>query len=369
MFHRRGLRFMLAFGFMALLSGGAFSGAGVACPFCVPMERMVDKVRKAPVVLYGSLSNPRRNLDPQPGEPNGTTDMKVVKRIKSHPLADKKTELKLSRYIPTAEETKTNWIVFADIIDDQIQPFLAMPNDPEGVYDYLQGALDRQDKPPVDRLAYAFKYFDHAIDEVSMDAYLEFAQAPYADVVAAKKAYDPEKIMKWLSDKNTKTYLVGLLGLMVGVCGRPQDAPVLKQFIDDPEKRPIVGVDGVMAGYCLIDLKKGSEHVMGIITDKNQDFNLRYSAKRALDFLLTDVVGFDKKWALGELAKSIAFDDFADIAIDELRKQQSWQYLDRVLKTYDDPKSKDNPLIRRAAICFALKAPGDAAKAFIEKVR
>ena len=347
----------------------ALAATGIeCCPFCSGSgKRLVDKVHEAQYVACGRLSNSKYNANPKADEPQGSTDMKVLKVVKNNPKAPKGDQTKLNGYMASAEKEGGDYLIFADVGDDGLRPYSAVPLQ-ESMIEYLDGAMKLENAPPARRLAHFYKYLDSADDDLSRDAYLEFALAPFKDVAAAAGKFDAAKTLKWLQDPNTATYRLGLYGLMVGLGGRPQDAAALKALLDNPEKRPLTGVDGLLAGYCLLEPQAGPKHVAAVLTNVKEDFNFRYAALRAARFLAEEGKA-DKNWLLGQMATQVADRELGDLVIDDLRKAKHWGCLKKVLGVETAATTQSYSMLRRAAIRFALRCPGEEAKAFVAKLQ
>lgn len=340
-----------------------------ACPFCSNMGKtLAENVDEAQVVLYGTLSDAKLNPEAKPGEPDGTTNLDVITVIKDHPIVEGKKKLVLPRYLPAAQSDKVDYIIFAEVVDGKVDPYRGMPVDSKEFVDYLAGAVKLAKAPPAEKLAFFFNYLDTEDINISGDAYKEFANAPYAAVQAAAKAYDPDKLISWINDSKTPSYRIGLYGCLLGIAGRTDDAKVLREIIDSPDIRPLTGVDGLMGGYCVLDPKNGPDYVLALLADPKKDFNLQYAALRTVRFLLTDVPTTDKKAVFTKMQKSLAIPDIADLIIDEFRKNKVWEPADQILALYGDPKF-DIQVIRRAIIRYALKCPNPKAKGFVAELR
>ncbi|MFO0947713.1 MAG: hypothetical protein U1D30_17620 [Planctomycetota bacterium] len=340
-----------------------------ACPFCSNMGKtLAENVDEAQVVLYGTLFDAKLNPEAKPGEPDGSTTLDVITVIKDHPIVQGKKQIVLPRYLPAAQTDKVEYIIFAEVVDGRVDPYRGMPVDSKEFVDYLAGAVKMAKAPAAEKLAFFFKYLDTEDINISGDAYKEFANAPYATVQAAAKAYDPDKLIAWIHDPKTPSYRIGLYGCLLGVTGRAQDAEVLRKIIDSPDSRPLTGVDGIMGGYCVLDPKNGPNYVLGLLADPGKDFNLQYAALRTVRFLLTDVPTVDKKEVFTKLQKALAIPDIADLIIDEFRKNKVWDPADQILALYGNPKF-DIQVIRRAIIRYALKCPSPKAKDFVTNLR
>ena len=197
---------------------------------------------------------------------------------------------------------------------------------------YLKTVQDLKDKKPGERLKFFFNYLDNADPEISMDAFKEFANAAYKDYRDMAKELPADKIVGWLRDPSTPGYRIGLYGSLLGHCGKEKDAKLLRSLVDDRVRKLSSGVDGVLAGYMMINPKEGGNYIRGIMGDPGKEFLLRYSALRAARFLHDYRPDLVKAEDLAEgVAELLKQNDIADLAIDDLRKWRCSDMTDQVL--------------------------------------
>ena len=169
-------------------------------------------------------------------------------------------------------------------------------------------------------------------------------------------------------DPKTPSYRLGLYASLLGHCGNAEHAKLLKKLIDDPETRRGGGVDGIMAGYVMIDPANWST-VEQIMLDSKQDFQLRYSAFRTAKFFWDIRPDLVSKTKLDKSVSDLTEDrDMSDFAIDELRRWQRWEHTKDILGLFDK-KSHNLSVIKRAILRFALQSPEDSAKTFVAQQR
>jgi len=324
------------------------------CPFCTMQgQTLTGDVGQASMVLVGTPTNAK--LTSTDGL-EGTTDFIIEKVIKKHEILDGAKKVQLPRYIP-GDDKKYKYLLFCDVFKGKIDPYrgVAVKADCD-VAAYLEGAVQVKDKKPGERLAYFFKYLDSPELEISNDAYKEFGNADYKDYKDMAKDLPPETLAKWLKDPNTPGFRYGLYASMLGHCGKPEHAKLLRGMLDDPEKKLISGSDGILAGYILLDPKEGWEYLRSVLKDDRKEFTQRYSALRATRFFhdsRPDVI------PQGDVVSAVALlleqGDIADLAIEDLRKWGCWDMTEKVLGLYGQ-KSHDVPIIRRSILRFALCA-------------
>src|SRR4029077_2246686 len=136
-----------------------------------------------------------------------------------------------------------------------------------------------REKDIVTRLRYFFDYLEDKDITISSDAYNEFAVADYKEVSQVSAKLPPEMLLKWLKDPNTRGSRFGLYGLMLGHCGKPADAKTIRELLEDKERSFSSGLDGVLAGYIMLDKKQGWDYLTNLIKGESE-FPVKYVALR-----------------------------------------------------------------------------------------
>ncbi len=347
-----------------------------ACPFCSGQgPSLTGDVGQAKLVLYGQLANAKEQANG-----DGTTDLIVENVIKNElagkkddPLAGTNKTVRLDRYLPPLGEAgKYRYLIYCDFFRGKIDPYRTVPVIKDGgLAKYLLGALEHKDESIGKRLRFFFDYLDSPDLEISNDAYKEFSNADYKDYEDMAKDLPAQRVAKWLSDDKTPAFRYGLYASMLGHCGKPEQASILRKMLDDPAKRLGSGVDGMLAGYVMLKPKEGWTYTRDLLKDGKKEFMIRYAALRAVRFLWDsrpDLIGRKElKEGMGFLLDQ---GDIADLAIDDLRKRQCWDMTDRVLGLRTS-KSYETPIVRRAILRFALgcKDKNKAAERYVAEQR
>src|ERR1035438_2541184 len=152
------------------------------------------------------------------------------------------------------------------------------------------------------------------------------------------KTLPADKIAGWLQDPKTPQFRYGLYASLLGHCGKEKHAELLFTMMNDPEKRKVSGLHGLMAAYTMLEPKKGWKYLNELVQDKEQPFMVRYSGLLTMRFLWEnrlDLLGKDENAARTEVVKGVAgilkVGDMADFAIEDLRKWRRWEYCDQVI--------------------------------------
>jgi hypothetical protein len=340
------------------------------CPFCTMTgQTLTDDVNQASMVLYGTLTNPR--LDPNGDFGSGSTDLVIDAIVKKHDILGDQKVLTLPRYVPVDKTSKVKFLIFCDVFKGKIDPYKGVPVKTDDIVKYLAGAVTLKDKDVPGRLRFFFNWLDNSDIEISNDAYKEFGNADYKDFVTMAKELPADKVVKWLDDPNTPSFRFGLYASMLGHCGTAKHGAVLRRMLDDPQKRISTGVDGMLAGYALLQPKEGWAYLRGVLGDPKKEFMLRYAGLRAVRFFWeqrTNVV--DKKELLAGIHLLLEQNDIADLAIEDLRKWKQCDQMDRILALNELPSHNSIPIVRRAILRFAMSCPENAKAAkFVDEMR
>ena len=348
----------------------AFAANTLACPFCTPGQTLLGEVGQADLIIFGTLSNAKR--DPNDFS-KGTTDMEIELVVKNHEILMGKKSITLPRYVPSDPKNKSKHLVFCEIYKGKLDPYRgeAVPQESK-IAEYLKGAIALKEKPAADKLVYFSKNFDSTDWTVAADAFQEFSNADYADIRPVAEKMDADRILKMLKDPNTSAARYGLLGLLIGHCGKAEkQAAELRDFLNKPKVREATGLDGLLTGYMMLDQKEGTRFVSDLIKNTKEEFLIRYAALRCLRFCWesrNDIVSKDSILAM--VRPMTAQSDIADLVIEDLRKWQRWEMASELVGLFGQP-SHDVPIIQRSIIKFALTAPADnkVTGEFLKKLR
>lgn len=349
---------------------GIFFALGLSlaesCPFCSEQRgpTLTEDFAKAQVVLLGTCVNPKLGAT---GLEDSTTELIIEEIVKPHEAVQGLKKVLLTRYI---SDSKNKHLVYADVYKGKLDCYRGQPLDANSsMVKYLKGAAALQGKPPAERLRYFFDYLNFPEYEISLDAYREFAKADYNDYKDMAKKLPASSISAWMQDPKTPGFRLGLFGSLLGLCGGPDDARLLKKLLSDPETRKGTGLEGMMVGLVTIDPKDGWDFLSGQMLDSKQDFPYRYCIFRAARFLWEvrpDLVSKDR--LAKDMGALVQAADMSDFAIDELRKWKRWEFTEPILELAGK-KSHNLNVIRRAITRYMLQSPRPEAAAYIAAQR
>ena len=349
----------------AALAAALVAAPAAACPFCSPAgETLAGEVGQADFILFGTLANPKRDPADPTAFNKGTTDLNVELVIKDHESVRGKKVVTLPKYIPADPKSPNlKHLVFFKLYGGQLDPYRG-----EGVPagsdlpKYLQGAITVRGKGPAERLAYFFDYLENPDLVISSDAYSEFGYADYKEVRELTDRWKgdsgkPAQLLNWLKDPNTRATRFGLYGLLLGHCGKPEDAKAIRALLDDPMRSYTSGLDGVLAGYVMLDKQAGWDYLVSVIGNPKKDFSERYAGLRTVRYFWEnrpDVI--PRTQVLDAMRVLMDQADLADLPIEDLRKWRTWELTPVVIGLAARESHGGIPIVRRAILKFALAA-------------
>lgn len=356
-------------GLLVLVAGVAAGRPAAACTFCgdglARRQPLGQHFAEAKLVVYGKLRNPRPAADGL----GGTTELHVDRVLKADAGLAGTTVVVIPRYIPVIADTPNDYVVFCTVTDGKLDPVHGVQAGPAAAA-YLTAAakLDRAD--PVKALGFFFKHLDAPDPAVADDAFLEFARASDRDIHAAAGVLDRGKVRGWLADPKTSDERIGVYGMMLGLCGTRDDAAWLARELgrDPLPDRFVPALGGLTAGLIFLDPPAGWAVVERILKAPARSFTEKLSVINTLRYLHATRWAESKARVLECYATLIRAGDFADLAVDDLRRWGCWELTGTILEQFDRP-THAAPAVRRGIVRYALACPDAAAKAFVAAVR
>lgn len=343
-----------------------------SCPFCSrDGTTLSNEVLGADFVVFGRLGQARVSTNAD-GTENASTELFIEEVLKPHDFLKGKKMIVLPRYMPVLDNKQPDkCLIFCYCHEGRVSPYLLFAVRDRQFVDYLKGVLGPKQ---VDRAARARFFFDHLDSEnleIANDAYREFAQINYKDVqemVAKHGGMVRQKLLHWMQERERHVPRLALIGMMLGLCGKPEDAALLRDALNDPQI--VTGLDGLMAGYILANRTDGWAYLTETLRDRGKNsFSRRHAALRTVKFFLRDHPGHVPEKDIWATYKLMLDDpDLADLALPELRHAKHWSHLDQVL-VLDQQESHQTFSIQRAILQYMLRCPDEKAKQYVAKVR
>jgi hypothetical protein len=337
------------------------------CTLCPGLPNVVplrQELHQSKMALYGALANPKLTA----GGTSGTVELHIEGVLKSDPFLAGKKVLVLPRYVPVDPKNPPRFLVFCEIVNNQVDPYRPLPVKSPAIVDYLRGAaaLDSRDRSAA--LLYFFRFLDHADPDIAADAYLEFARASDAEVGQVARKLDPDRLRRLINDAQTPANRLGLYAFLLGACGSDRDADFLRSVIERPSERTTTALDGILAGYVQLRPREGWELAGKILGDARRPFPEREAILRMYRFVRGWKAEDHRREIVDGIRGAVPQGDIADLAVEDLRKAQWWDLTGDILSQYGKDSHKA-PIVRRAIIRYALSCPLDDARDFIARVR
>ena len=329
--------------------------AACACPFCsAPTLTLAEQFAQSDAVVLVAWVGAIKSEKDKPG----TTTYSVVEAVRDPlKLHGKGTEIVLLGYragkagdlslLLGTKGTKIDWAPPIDVT--------------ETVFNYMMQA-PAPDAPVQTRLQYFLKFLEYPEPTIATDAYAEFANAPYKDIVPLTDKFPRDKLRQWLASKETPESRLGLYGMLLGLCGEPEDAKLMEARIaDNPSPQSVrLGIDGVMGGYLLLTREKGLEVLERTkMADRKVPFGETYAAMQAIRFMWTYGDGRIPPDRLrASLRILLDRPELADFVITDLSRWKDWSIADRLVLLFNDP-AYDIPSVKRAIVRYFLACAKD----------
>src|SRR5262249_43992369 len=209
----------------ALVATFAQSQPVHGCGFIESAGTMVtlrEDARLSRIILFVRLDNA------QGGPEGGSTDLVILKTLKSDPVAEGKKVLRIPVYIPIPDpKNPPHLLVFGVVTKGEADFFRAIPGD-EAVLKYVAGAMALDTKDRVKVMRYTFAFLEHQNATIAADAFAEFLKSTDPDIRKAGRTLAADKLRLWLQDDKTPPDRLRLYAFLLANCGDGHDAALLK---------------------------------------------------------------------------------------------------------------------------------------------
>jgi hypothetical protein len=204
------------------------------------------------------------------------------------------------------------------------------------------------------------KFLETPDGMIANDAYGEFANAPYKDIVPLAKQFPREKLRKWLASPDVPATRLGLYGLMLGLCGNEEDAALMQAKIGETTDGFRLGIEGVMSGYLLLTGEKGLETIeKSKLQSKEVPFSETYAAMQALRFLWTYGNGrIPAERLKASMRLLLERPEVSDLVIADLARWKDWSIQSRLMEMYG-AEEYNIPSIKRSIIRYMIASTKD----------
>ena len=328
----------------------------LACPFCGPAApSLSEQIAAFDVVVLGKFSGGEKA--DRSREFAGITQFEIVEIVKGEDsLLEKGDRVELDRY--RHSEAGALVLLMANQVDKRPKWKLFIDMTPAS-FEYLANAPG-QEVPTTQRLSYYIKFLEHDDQTIASDAFSEFAIAPYDDIVPLAPLMDRKKIRSWLAnpkDPADRFVRLGLYGLMMGLCGQPEDAEFLKSIVVNNSNDYQFGIDGMTSGYLLLAGENGFDVLENeVLSSPTASYTDVFPTLQALRFMWTYSKDESAKPHLRRAMRSLlSKPQIADLVILDLARWKDWESMDKIVSHYGKA-DYDVPSIKRAIFRYLLVA-------------
>jgi hypothetical protein len=346
--------------------------AADACSLCavaIRRDTLGQELERAKIVLYGYALNPKDNLATGATPGTGTTELHIEKVVKRDPFLGDAKSITLNRLLPVPDPKKPPYyLVFCDVFQGKLDPYHGRSLTSPKILEYVEQAQPHRAKGHASALLYYAKFLDSADPTIADDAFLEFAKSNDQEVGEAAKSLDPERLRGLLKDAQGDAERASLFAFMLGAAGGPKEAEVLRGLIERPTPELRKALDGLFCGYITLRPRQGWDAALALAADPKQDFPSRFAVLRACRFQYNWKPKESRPELLRIYKAVLADPEMADLAIDDLRRWQIWDFTTDILALFDK-KSHDAPITKRTIARYALCSPQAEAKDFVQRLR
>jgi hypothetical protein len=197
---------------------------------------------------------------------------------------------------------------------------------------------------------------------------VEFAKANDKEIGQVAGKLSAAKLRGWLQSDKTPANRLSLYAFLLGACGGDQDAALFRSLLQEPDDRTTSAFDGILGGYVQLRPREGWDLALTLLRDEKKPFPVRYAVIRTLRFYHGWKPDETRARVLQGLGVALPAGDLADLAVEDLRRWQTWDLTKDVLALYARP-SHSAPIMRRAILRYALTCPRPEAATFVAERR
>ncbi len=350
--------------FGALISGLAAITAASWCPFCTAVQQTLsEQMGTSDIVVLAELVELPTEAPKDDQLPKGL--FRVTEVIKGQPDV----------IAPSHE--------FKSIVIGQPQlgqSFLLMGVDPPEIawttplkmslaaVEYLR-AVPKLPAKGAERLKFFQRYFEHAESMLAFDAYEEFARASYAEVIDLKPFMERDKLLQWIQNPDVSTNRKRLYFTLLGVCGTPEDLPLLESLITSEVNENRRGLDAIVACYLTLKGDSGLDLIeRQFFENPRSEYVDTFAAISAIRFLATEKKEISRERILAALHKVLDRPTLADLVIPDLARWEDWTVIDKMVELFKN-SNEDTKWVRVPVVSYLQVCPKPEAKAAIEQLK
>ena len=204
---------------------------------------------------------------------------------------------------------------------------------------------------------------------MARDAYDEFASAPYDDLKKLKPQLKREKLLGWIDDTSLPPDRKRLYLVLLGICGKPEDAKFLESLLRSEEPNKRAGLDAMIACYVTLLGDDGLKLIDELfLANKKSQYADTYAAIMALRFHGTDGGIISKDRVLKSMQLILQRPELADLVIPDLARWEDWSQIDRLVELFKTADEKSS-WVRVPVINYLRACPKPEASAKLDELK
>ena len=236
------------------------------------------------------------------------------------------------------------------------------------VLEYMR-ALPALPERGADRLAFFQPYFEDENRTLAMDAYDEFAVAPYEELIELKDRMDRPKLIEFIKNPDTEINRRRLYLTMLGVCGTVDDADFLEKLIESDSRKERRGLDALIACYLNLKGDAGIELIERLfLANPETEYTDVMKAVSALRFHGAETEKLSTEKIAAAVRNVLDRKEMADMVVPDLARWEDWSVMERLVTMFRESDKSDN-FIRVPVITYLQECPLPAAKEHLAELK
>jgi hypothetical protein len=354
--------------YLAVIGGlSAWTSAARACPFCAAVSlTFTEEINNSQVAVIAKLVHlpPKAEGDAAANSLEvPKAKFEIVRVLKGADVLDKQRELETVYFGDSPLGTK----------------FLVMGIDPPAINwgtpiaitdrgeEYVMKAIELP-KEGADRLAFFQDFLEDKDEMLGRDAYDEFAKTPYAGVIALKDRMKHDQLVEWVKSPQVAVSHRRLYLTMLGVCGKPEDLPMLEELIKSKDRQTKGALDALVAAYLTIKGPDGMALVEDLfLRNKEAEYTDTYATIMALRFHGTEEKVVPRERLLGGIRLMLDRPQLADLVIPDLARWEDWSVMDKLVTLFKNA-DEESSWVRVPVINYLRACPLPKAKESLDEL-
>ncbi|WP_202617362.1 hypothetical protein [Roseimaritima sediminicola] len=327
-----------------------------ACPFCSAVSQTLrqEMATMDAAVIAESIPGEVQNTE------TGMIRMRVVEVLTGGDYVEPKQVVTPVYYGKVGDGRR--FLLFG--VDPPNLQWSLMPITERGEK-YIRTVSELPDDP-VQRLRFFYDFLEDEEPMLARDAYDEFAITPYDAVKAIEDQMDHDQLVEWIQDPEMPADRKRLYLTLLGVCGGPDDLPLLEEMLRSEQKRG--GLDAMVACYLTLSGEPGLELIDELfLANKKAPYTDTYAAIMAIRFHGTEGDVIPRSALLPSLHHILERPELADLVISDLARWGDWSQIDRVTELFVNA-TEDNNFVRVPVVNYLRACPEPEAEAALKRL-